>query len=113
MKQSIFASFVLLAAAIVVACGDPAATGRVADIGGLTGDATAGAALYETHCLACHGQDACSGSAGENLVRNVTEEQDEFGVVILDGKDNGAMPAFADTLGDREIADILAYIGSL
>lgn len=110
MKQSIFASFVLLAAVAVVACGEPAATGRVGDIGGLTGDPTAGADLYETHCLACHGEDARSGSAGENLVDEVTEEQDEFIEAILEGKDNGAMPAFADTLSDQEIADILAHI---
>jgi cytochrome c oxidase cbb3-type subunit 3 len=110
MKKLIGAPFVLLA---LVACGEPPATGRVGDIAGLDGDATAGAALYETNCQACHGADARSGSAGENLADEVGGEQDEFIQVILDGKDNGAMPAFADTLSDQEIADILAHIGSL
>jgi|GEM_PF-1477785 len=113
MKQSLSFVFAVVAALVVGACGEPPATGRVADIGGLSGDATAGAGLYETHCLACHGDDARSGSAGENLADEVAEEQDEFIEAILEGKDNGAMPAFADTLSDQEIADILAHIASL
>lgn len=76
------------------------------------GDAVAGEGLYTTHCASCHGGDAKSGSAGENLVEEVGEE-DEFFNVVVAGKDNGAMPAFGDELSDQEIADIMAWVATL
>jgi mono/diheme cytochrome c family protein len=96
----------------VAAC-DGAVSERAATIGALEGDSAAGAALYETHCQGCHGDDARSGSAGENLVDEVREEEGEFIDTILRGKENGAMPAFDETLSDQEIADILAHLADL
>jgi mono/diheme cytochrome c family protein len=97
----------------VVSCALAACGDRVAAIDALEGDVTSGAALYETHCQACHGDDARSGSAGENLAGKVVDEKDEFSQAILNGKDNGTMPNFDDTLSDQEIADILAHIADL
>ena len=72
----------------------------------------AGQGLYEVNCESCHGADARSGSANENLAGEVEEELGEYADVVLSGKGNGEMPAF-DTLTDQEIADILAYIATL
>jgi mono/diheme cytochrome c family protein len=97
----------------VLSCGLAACGDRVSAIDALEGDATAGAALYETHCQGCHGDDARSGSAGENLAGQVVDERSEFIQAILRGKENGAMPSFEQTLSDQEIADILAHIADL
>ena len=95
------------ALASIVAC-DGGSTGDFP-----TGDATNGEALYGVHCEVCHGADAKSGSAGENLVEAATEEEAEWFDVVSNGKDNGAMPAFADELTEQEMADILAYVAGL
>lgn len=111
LKPALLVSFVSTLLT-VAACGDTGVAGRAADIDALSGDAAAGTALYETHCLACHGADARSGSAGEDLVDEVGEGG-EFIEAILEGKDGGAMPAFAETLSDQDVADIVAYITGL
>lgn len=75
----------------------------------LTGDATAGEALYQTHCSACHGADARSGSAQKDLP---DEDAHELVHVMLEGE-GFAMPSFRETLTDQEIADIAAYLATL
>lgn len=81
---------------------------QVTDILALEGDATAGETLFADNCASCHGADATGGS-GPDLT---SEEMGEEAVgVILDGEED--MPAFADSLADQDIADILAWIESL
>lgn len=85
-----------------------APSSQVTDILALDGDATAGEALFADNCASCHGADATGGS-GPDLTG---EEMDEEAVgVILDGEED--MPSFVDTLADQDIADIIAWVGSL
>jgi cytochrome c oxidase subunit 2 len=96
----------------VVGCDGGGGSDRANTIAGLSGDAASGETLFTAQCASCHGADAKSGSANENLVEAVGEGA-EFIDVVLDGKDNGAMPAFKDTLSDQEIADIIAWLETL
>lgn len=75
---------------------------------GLTGDPTAGEAIYADNCASCHGVDA-SGGSGPNLLGEV--EEGEATDIILNGE--GDMPAFADSLSDQDIADVIAYLQDL
>jgi mono/diheme cytochrome c family protein len=85
----------------LVACAE---AGRADTILALTGDADAGAAVYETNCAGCHGTDATGGSAPGIL----GEESEEVVEVVLYGEDD--MPAFAETLEDQAIADVVAWL---
>jgi cytochrome c oxidase cbb3-type subunit II len=85
-------------------------------------DAARGAALFTTHCAACH-QANGEGLPGAfpPLKGNAAVNDDDAGKhidVVLHGLSNAevdgvvygsAMPPFADTLGDAEIADIIDY----
>ena len=82
---------------------------------GLTGDETNGAAVYSANCAVCHkasglGVDDPSPGIGDNLTGAAaeTDADAEFAGIILDGK--GSMTAFADSLSDQDIADVLAYV---
>ena len=89
-----------------VACGTQASRGRHPD-----GVAATGEGLFTTHCASCHGGDARSGNVGKDLPGAVADDGvDEIFNVVLNGMDNGAMPAFADRLSEQEIADIIASI---
>jgi mono/diheme cytochrome c family protein len=85
----------------LVACGVSA---RVDSILALSGDATAGATVYENHCASCHGADG-RGASGPGILG---EEAEEVVDVVLYGEED--MPAFADTLEDQEIADVTAWV---
>ena len=92
---------------LLSACG---ASDRAVAISELSGDAEAGAPLYSENCSRCHGATAQGGS-GPNLVSHI-KDHDEAEVidVILEG--SGGMPSF-NSLGDQQIADIIAHIKSL
>lgn len=95
----------LFIAALVAltACGDDSA---LSSIEALDGDAAAGQALYEANCASCHGTDGTGGS-GPDLVEEAPPKSEVIELVYY-GED--AMPAFADSLEDQEIADITAYV---
>jgi len=81
---------------------EPAAT--------VEGDASNGAQIWASAgCGGCHALEAAgsSGSVGPNL----DESQPDFDLVV-DRVTNGqgAMPAFGDTLEEKEIADVAAYV---
>ena len=88
----------------ISACGSDR-SGAIAD---LTGDTTSGEALYGANCASCHGGDRAGTNAGPDI-RGETEGGETINV-ILNGEDT--MPAFAGTLSDQEIADILAFLQS-
>ncbi len=74
------------------------------------GDATNGAKIYASAgCGGCHTMEAAgsSGSVGPNL----DDAKPDFGLVV-DRVTNGqgAMPAFADSLSEQEIADVAQYV---
>ena len=98
--------FVLVSAAmVVVACGTASSSAHP------DGDAARGETLFAAHCAACHGDDAQSGSARQDLPGAVADDGiDEIFLVVQNGKDDGEMPAFKDELTEQEIADILAWL---
>lgn len=102
MKTILFAIFAVLPITFlcfVVACA-PA---------GVSGDtSSAGASLYASECASCHGSDARGGSGPS--IAGVSDSQAVIDV-ILNGTDG--MPGFSGSLSDADIADILAYLGSL
>jgi cytochrome c oxidase cbb3-type subunit III len=74
-----------------------------------------GQSLYNTHCVACHGKGG-GGVTAPNLTddhwlyvktpRDITD-------VILNGRKNGAMPAWKNTLQGPEPLIVAAYVASL
>lgn len=95
----------LLAALAVLPLAACANSAEVDTILGLTGDSTHGAVVYADNCAGCHGADATGGTE-----RGITgASDDEVASIVLSGE--GRMPAFADTLSDQDIADVLAWLG--
>jgi mono/diheme cytochrome c family protein len=101
-----FLSVALLASvSVLVACG--ADDGGEGDGGG-GGDATAGRALYETNCAACHG----AGGEGSGSYPSIVGEGGSDAIDIVTNGDGG-MPAFGGRLTEQEIADVVAYVETL
>lgn len=79
--------------------------GRADTILSLTGDETAGEALYADSCAVCHAADGSGGSgpdlSGESVGGEVVG-------IILHGEDD--MPGFADDFSDQDVADLLAWL---
>ena len=83
----------------------------------LDGDPENGKTVYTENCASCHGASGLgvddpdnADLTGANLTEAAgeTDADDEFVGYLLDG--NEAMPSFADTLSDQEMADVLAYL---
>jgi mono/diheme cytochrome c family protein len=90
----------------------PEATTSTGDLPALklTGDATAGKAIFATKgCTGCHTLAAAgsSGTVGPNL--DQAKPPTEL-VVTRVTKGQGAMPSFADQLDPQQIADVAAYV---
>lgn len=74
-----------------------------------------GADLYQRHCAACHGS---SGRGAHAMVPRLADSSSLrapdpaslIQTVLHGGADGTHMPAFADRLSDRQIADILSYV---
>jgi mono/diheme cytochrome c family protein len=109
MRKSLVALF--LAPALIVGCGAEADQADVDAVKALTGNASAGQGLYVANCKVCHGEDAKSGSAKENLPSVADSESDEVIEKMLTGVEE--MPSFKDTLSSQQMADVLAYLKSL
>ena len=94
----------------LTACGDKGDSGtdRTADILALSGDSAAGETIYTANCSGCHGADGAG--SGSFPAINGSTASEEFVNLVLDGA--GSMPSFS-SLGDQDIADVFAYIGSL
>ena len=90
---------------LMAACGDP----RVGEILELTGDADAGATLYDDNCAICHGDDGL-GDIGSDLTERIPAMSDEEIVTtVLLGLSGTTMPSFADVLDNQSVADVVAY----
>lgn len=91
------------------------ATGRVADVLALTGDATAGATVFNSSCgqSNCHGAD---GTASTTNARDLTTFASTISdarliQVIIDGSvGQNVMPPLGGQFSDQEIADVVAYV---
>ena len=74
------------------------------------GDAAAGEAVFAANgCGSCHTLEA-AGASG-NIGPNLDESQPELELVV-DRVTNGAgaMPAFGDSLDEKQIGDVAAYV---
>jgi cytochrome c oxidase subunit 1 len=78
--------------------------------GGITGDAAAGATVFEASgCGGCHAfaPAGSTGAVGPALDgTQLTEEQ--LRTTIAEGR--GGMPAFGDRLSEQELADVVAFV---
>jgi cytochrome c oxidase cbb3-type subunit 3 len=74
-----------------------------------------GVAVFKGRCISCHGSDA-AGQIGPNLTddhyKNVRKLED-IPFVVMDGANNGAMPAWKNQLHPNEVVLVSAYIASL
>jgi mono/diheme cytochrome c family protein len=101
---------IVVALACVAGCPSPNAE-RVARVTALTPDVDNGQALYDTHCVTCHGADGRSGTANKDTVDYATNNEGVFFDYVIDG--DPGMPGFGDTFTDQELADVWGYVQSL
>jgi cytochrome c oxidase cbb3-type subunit 3 len=74
-----------------------------------------GQSIFQGNCAACHGP-AGAGLTGPNLTDEKYMHVKKIGDivdVIEKGRNNGAMPAWANRLQPREIAVVASYVASL
>jgi mono/diheme cytochrome c family protein len=108
MRSRLLTVVLLAPYTLLGACGsDPA----VSAIMSLTADPTAGQTVFQTNCQSCHGADASSGTARKPMAAEVKSNTQGAASTVLSGED--AMPSFAGTLSNQQIADVLGYIKSL
>lgn len=101
---------------------------QFAEIGNLSPDAetitkylhkpswvSVGKSVFKANCISCHGRDG-EGQIGPNLTdeafKNVKKIED-IAMVINNGANAGAMPAWANRLHPNEIVLVSAYVASL
>ncbi len=76
---------------------------------------SAGAAIFQTNCVSCHGRDA-SGLTCPNLTDDYyidVKKIDDIYDVVTKGRKNGAMPTWGVRLSPNEIVQVSAYVASL
>lgn len=120
MKTKVL-STLLVSSLLSFACestdGAGAADVRIDSTLALTGNATAGAALFGENCSlsTCHGTDGKgNGTAGNDLLAFVAQGDDRaFVSIVLNGVDGSTMTNWDEFLTDQQIADLLAYVKSL
>ena len=84
----------------------------------LAGDAEwlpVGESLYATNCASCHGGKG-EGQTGPNLTDETyiyVSTPADFADVVVNGRKNGAMPAWRNRLEPTEIVMVSAYVASL
>lgn len=77
-----------------------------------SGDETAGKEVFLAQCAACHtlADAGATSTVGPSL--DATKPPHDLVVeLVTNGK--GAMPSFADTLSEQQIADVAAYVSSV
>jgi quinohemoprotein ethanol dehydrogenase len=73
------------------------------------GDAEAGATVWNDNCAGCHGTNGTGANGGPNLVGNATAlDPEKVHAQVTNG--GGGMPAFKDTLTEKQISDVAAYV---
>jgi cytochrome c oxidase cbb3-type subunit 3/ubiquinol-cytochrome c reductase cytochrome c subunit len=81
----------------------------------LSGDATRGGEIFARQCVSCHG---ASGTAGPNVRIGKPEwlasaSNGFVRLAVRNGRTGTPMAAFAATLGDASVEDVVSYIRSL
>lgn len=89
------------------------AGGQGAGTGGggeeVTGDASAGQAVFADNCSICHGTDGLGGNGGPDLTTQPAAKSLN-GTIQKVTVGGGGMPAFKETLSTEEIEDVAAYV---
>ncbi|MFJ7827762.1 PQQ-binding-like beta-propeller repeat protein [Psychrobacillus sp. NPDC096623] len=68
-----------------------------------------GISVYDSNCLACHGNQGANGHNGPNLQNSkVSESKEQVVARITEG--GSSMPSFKDTLTKEEIEAVAAYV---
>jgi mono/diheme cytochrome c family protein len=99
----------MLFALTLLACsGGGTESDPVAAITALTGDTASGETLFSSNCASCHGAAGEGVSAPAIAGLDFTDGDISL---VLNGEDG--MPAFGESLSDQDIADIIAYVGTL
>ena len=71
--------------------------------------------VFMSNCIACHGKDG-NGSTGPNLTDDTyihVKAIEDIADVVKKGRNNGAMPAWAQRLNPKEQVTVSAYVASL
>ncbi len=86
-------------------------------LGGERAQGLGGGALWETHCIKCHGKAGHGGGAGtQTLLTDELFDQSHdrpFFDVIRDGHKDGGMPGFGDAINDAQAWALVNYIREL
>ena len=134
MKKSLFVmvAIIIFSALVLSACGGSSAGNPSvpSEYAGLTNPlgsdaASAGKAVYEVHCVSCHGESGMGdGPAGQaltppaaNLVDSVAKYEDDYlHYRISEGGAmdpyNSSMPSFKGNLSDDELWQVVAYVNT-
>ena len=83
-----------------------------ADVEDAEGDAASGDEVYAAHCASCHQPEGQGQGTFPALADNEFVHGDERELVELALHGRAAMPAFASTLDDAEIAAVLTHVRS-
>ena len=104
---AVLPALLLLPASFVAAAGDP----------------SIGKAIYERHCMACHGpQGKGDGPAGKMLkppaadftsAGSKKKSEADFKAAVENGKAGTAMGAWKNQLSQPEMRDVLRYVSTL
>lgn len=80
----------------------------------VTGSAARGADVYAVHCASCHGSDGegGEGTALGNAAMLALTDDAFLRHAIVEGRQDTPMPAFAGTLDDTAIDDVVAFVRS-
>ena len=103
----------LVATVLVVgglsACGSVSVQERATKVTQTSGNAAAGAKVFKMKCSRCHGKTGARMDHHDLTSAAIrAKPASELATTILKG--DGHMPAFAGTLDDQGIADVLAWI---
>ncbi len=75
------------------------------------GDTANGQIVYQQHCAACHGDDRLGRIGPALLPENLRRLRKKKALtVIANGRPATQMPAFSETLDEKQIADVAAYV---
>jgi len=75
----------------------------------IEGEVQAGAAVWSDNCAGCHGVNGTGANGGPNLVGNEAAlDPQKVRAQVTNG--GGGMPAFKDTLTEKQIADVSTYV---
>ena len=68
----------------------------------------AGEALYEEHCVTCHGEKLRNPGGAFDLRKLTADQRARFDKFVMEGK--GQMPPWRGTLNETELDQLWAYI---